>query len=160
MPSFQWVRPTSNADDFMTPCVSIMGSKNPPPDERVVYLALKSIFKGQNAQVRKNKTVSKLIKQHKTQESVANLLREYNFDIVCGLASTLLSAEIFDSTLKAKVRFPELFDPSPTQSAEKEASEAEAARYEADVIRHALQLGSEELQSASTLHGVAEQRSE
>ncbi|KAJ3472652.1 hypothetical protein NLG97_g10817 [Lecanicillium saksenae] len=85
-----------------------MGSKNPPPDERVVYLALKNIFKGQNAQVRKNKTVAKLIKHHKTQESVANLLREYNFDVVCGLASNLLSAEIFDSTLKAKVRFPEL----------------------------------------------------
>ncbi|KAJ3499420.1 hypothetical protein NLG97_g354 [Lecanicillium saksenae] len=130
-----------------------MGSKNPPPDERVVYLALKNIFKGQNAQVRKNKTVAKLIKQYKTQESVANLLREYNFDVVCGLASNLLSAEIFDSTLKAKVRFPELFDSSSTQSAEKEASEAEAARYEAEAIRHALQLGSQVFQPVSRQQG-------
>lgn len=137
-----------------------MGSKNPPPDERVVYLALKNIFKGQSAQVRKTKSISKLIKQHKTQESVANLLREYNFDIVCNLASNLLGAEIFDSTLKAKVRFPELFDPSPTESAEKEASEAEAARHEADAIRHALQLDTKGLQPASRLHGVDEQSSE
>ncbi|KAJ2977478.1 hypothetical protein NQ176_g4346 [Zarea fungicola] len=116
-----------------------MANQNPPPDERVVYLALKNIFKGQNAQARKSKTVSKLIRQHKTQESVANLLREHNFDIICNLAVNLLSAEIFESTLKAKVRFPELFDASPTQSAEKEASEAEATRYEADAIKNAIQ---------------------
>lgn len=103
-----------------------MANQNPPPDERVAYLALKNIFKGNNAQARKKKTVSKLITQHEAQESVANLLREHNFDIICNLAVSLLSAEIFESTLKAKVRFPELFDASPTQSAEKEASEAEA----------------------------------
>lgn len=131
-----------------------MGSKNPPPDERVVYLALKDIFKGQNAQVRKSKTVSKLIRQHKTQESVANLLQEYNFDNICSLSSNLLGAEIFDTTLKAKLRFPELFDPSPTQSAEKEASEAEAAQYEADAIRHASQTGFGEVQSTTRLLGI------
>ena len=133
-----------------------MGSKNPPPDERVVYLALKNILKGHNAQVRKSKAIAKLIKRHRTQESVANLLREYNFDIVCNLAANLLNAGIFDSTLKAKVRFPELFDPSPAQSAEKEASEAEAARYEADAIKAAIQTGSEELASVSKLQRVDE----
>ncbi|KIM95471.1 hypothetical protein OIDMADRAFT_67125, partial [Oidiodendron maius Zn] len=69
--------------------VAIMGNKNPPPDERVVFLALKNVFKGQDAE--------------------------------------------------AKIRFPELFDLSPTQSAEKEASEAEAARHEADAIALAVQ---------------------
>jgi hypothetical protein len=51
---------------------------------------------------------------------------------------TLLSQEIFSSTLKAKIRFPELFDLSPTQSSEKEASEAEAAKHEADAIQQAV----------------------
>jgi hypothetical protein len=46
-----------------------------------------------------------------------------------------LKNKIFESTLKAKMRFPELFDVSPTQSADREASEAEAARDEASVVR-------------------------
>ena len=133
-----------------------MGSKNPPPDERVVYLALKNVFKGQDAQVRKSKTIAKLIKQHKQQDAVAHLLREHNFDVVCNLAGGLLSSEIFDSTLKAKVRFPELFDPSPTQSAEKEASEAEAARHEADAIRQATQLWPEAIRAEDKLQRVDE----
>jgi hypothetical protein len=37
--------------------------------------------------------------------------------------------------LRAKIRFPRLFDVSPAQNAEREASEAEAARDEARVVR-------------------------
>jgi hypothetical protein len=35
-----------------------------PPDERLVYLALKNIFKGVNAQVRKPKKIRDLIRAH------------------------------------------------------------------------------------------------
>lgn len=111
-----------------------MGKKNPPPDERVVFLALKNVFKGQDAEVRQSEAIRKLIKQYQEQEYVADLVREHNIDVVCNYARTLLCDGIFASTLKAKIRFPELFDLSPTQSAEKEASEAEAARHEADAI--------------------------
>jgi hypothetical protein len=38
-------------------------------------------------------------------------------------------------TYGQKIRFPELFDVSPAQSAEREASEAEAARDEANTLR-------------------------
>ncbi|KAJ6439200.1 protein kinase domain-containing protein [Purpureocillium lavendulum] len=120
-----------------------MVSKNPPPDERVVYLALKNVFKGQNAEVRQSKAIRKLIKQHRSQEDVADLIREHNVEVVCNAARMLLCDEIFQSTLKAKIRFPELFDLSPTQSAEREVSEAEAARHEADAIEHAVQGRSE-----------------
>ncbi|KAE9374093.1 hypothetical protein N431DRAFT_543550 [Stipitochalara longipes BDJ] len=65
-----------------------MVNKN-PPDERVVYLALKNVFKGSNAD--------------------------------------------------AKIRFPEVFDVSPAQSAEREASEAEAARNDAIALKDAVQ---------------------
>ncbi|OCK80284.1 hypothetical protein K432DRAFT_434859 [Lepidopterella palustris CBS 459.81] len=67
----------------------LMAKKN-PPDERVVYLALKNVFKGTYAEI-------------------------------------------------PKLRFPEVFDVSPAQSAEREASEAEAARNEANAIKDALQ---------------------
>ncbi|KAK9441500.1 ubiquinol-cytochrome-c reductase cytochrome c1 [Metarhizium brunneum] len=129
-----------------------MGQKNPPPDERVVYLALKNLFKGQNAQVRKSKTVAKLIKGSNKEDAVANLLREHDFDTICTMAGRLLSAKIFESTLKAKVHFPELFDSSPAQSAEKEASEAEAARNEANAIKDATQNRYKEIQSDDPQH--------
>lgn len=116
-----------------------MVGKNPPPDERVVYLALKNVFKGQDADIRQNKAVRKLVRRHKGQEDVASLVQGHGLDVVCNTARTLLLDEIFASTLKAKIRFPELFDLSPTQSAEREASEAEAARHEADAIQHAVQ---------------------
>jgi hypothetical protein len=37
-----------------------MGNKN-PPDERVVYLALKNVFRGRNAEVRQPKAIRNLI---------------------------------------------------------------------------------------------------
>ena len=116
-----------------------MGKKNPPPDERVVYLALKNLFKGQNADIRQQKAVRKVVNSSLDHEDVAGLVREHNLDVVCNSARTLLSENVFASTLKAKMRFPELFDLSPSHGAEKEASEIEAARHEADAIRQVLQ---------------------
>ena len=63
-----------------------MGNKNPPPDERVVFLALKNVFKGQDAGVHQNKAIRKLIKQHQEQEDVADLVREHNLDVICNSA--------------------------------------------------------------------------
>ncbi len=115
-----------------------MAKKN-PPDERVVYLALKNVFKGTQAEVRQQKAIHKLVTKHKKNTEVANLVREYDMDTVCNVARTLLTEQIFESTLKAKLRFPEVFDVSSAQSAEREASEAEAARNEANAIKDAVQ---------------------
>lgn len=67
--------------------------------------------------------------------ALTDILREYNIDRTSNVAKKLLESQVFDSTLKAKIRFPELFDVSPTQSAEREASEAEAARDEANTVK-------------------------
>lgn len=103
------------------------------PDERLVYLACQHIFRGSNSQVRKLKAVKGLIEQNKI--ALADILREYNVERTSNVAKKLLGNQVFDSTLKAKIRFPELFDVSPTQSAEREASEAEAARDEANTVQ-------------------------
>jgi hypothetical protein len=103
------------------------------PDERLIYLACQHIFRGPNSQVRKLKTVKGLIRQNEL--SLTDVLREYNIDRTSNVAKKLLESQVFDSTLKAKIRFPELFDVSPTQSAEREASEAEAAKEEANTVR-------------------------
>jgi hypothetical protein len=103
------------------------------PDERLVYLACQQIFCGSNSQVRKLKTIKGLIKQNKA--ALADILREYNVKKTSNVAKKLLESEVFDSTLKAKIRFPELFDVSPVQNAETYASQVEAARDEANTVK-------------------------
>ncbi|KAJ5346926.1 uncharacterized protein N7506_000179 [Penicillium brevicompactum] len=108
-----------------------MGQNN--PDERRIYLACQHIFRGSNSQVRKLKTIKGLIKQN--EPALADILLEYDINRTSNVAKKLLEGEVFDSTLKAKIRFPELFDVSPTQSAEREVSEAVAAKDEANTVR-------------------------
>jgi hypothetical protein len=110
-----------------------------PPDERLVYLALKNVFKGPDAQLRIAKKIRKLIQKHldNGNAEVRALVAEHNIDNVCNTAKALLQDEIFESTLRAKIRFPEVFEVSPAQSAVRVASDAEAARSDADAIRDA-----------------------
>ncbi|KAJ8121923.1 hypothetical protein ONZ43_g1749 [Nemania bipapillata] len=135
-----------------------MKNKN-TPDERVVYLALKNVFKGPNAEVRQLKAVRKLITKSQQDADVADLIRAYNMDIICSMARTLLTQEIFESTLKAKIHFPEVFDVSPAQSAEREASEAEAAINDANAIKGAVQGYSEDVQNLLSRADIAETES-
>ena len=106
-----------------------------PPDERLVYLALKNVFKGADAQVRRPKKVRELIQKAQQNVDVRDLIRKHNMENVCNVAKALLEQQTFESTLKAKIRFPEVFEVSPAQSAERSASEVEAAKTEADAIR-------------------------
>lgn len=108
-----------------------MGQKD--PDERLVYLACHHIFRGTYSHVRKPKVIKSLIQ--KNQPSLADLLREYNINRTSKVAKKLLEEQVFGDTLKAKLRFPDLFDVSPTQNAEREVSEAEAAKGEASAVR-------------------------
>lgn len=109
------------------------------PDERLVYLALKNIFKGPEAELRTSKKIRKRIQKQVDSKNaeVQALVAEHSIDDVCNTAKALLQDDIFASTQRAKVRFPEVFDVSPAQSAERVASEAEAARSDSDAIREA-----------------------
>ncbi|MBZ6433827.1 MAG: hypothetical protein LBE64_23130 [Acinetobacter pittii] len=82
------------------------------------------------------KIVKECIKQNEL--ALTDILREYDIDSTRSVAKKLLENRVFDSTLKAKIRFPESFDVSPTRNAEREASEAEAARDEAGTVREIL----------------------
>ncbi|KAF3047606.1 hypothetical protein E8E12_010787 [Didymella heteroderae] len=107
-----------------------------PPDERTVYLAFKNVFKGPDTQPQSDKKIRKRIKKHESQsDEIRALVHEHNIDNVGNSVKALLDGDIFASTLKAKIRFPELFDVSPAQSAERAASEAEAVRSEIDAMR-------------------------
>ncbi|RAL03041.1 uncharacterized protein BO80DRAFT_500793 [Aspergillus ibericus CBS 121593] len=102
-------------------------------DERLVYLTCRHIFQGSNSSVRKRKQVMNLI--HRNQPGLTDILREYNIDRTCNVVQRLLRDQVFQSSVRAKIRFPELFDVSPAQSADREASEAEAARDEANAVK-------------------------
>lgn len=105
------------------------------PDERSVYLALKNVFKGQDAHLRTPKKIRKLVQAHQNDTDIRDLIAEYNLENVCNATKSLLEQRIFESTLNAKIKFPEVFDVSPAQSADRAISEAEAARAEVNMIQ-------------------------
>jgi hypothetical protein len=106
------------------------------PDERLVYLALRGVFLGPDAHLRNQKKVRDRIQKYKDNAEIKALLQQHSEDSICSIAKLLLERQVFESSLKAKLCFPEVFDVSPAQSAEREASIAEAAKSEADAIRN------------------------
>lgn len=105
-------------------------AKQSSPDKRLVYLHCSSIFSGANAQVRKAKKVSQLLAKHKG--SIKILTKEYTLPAIAVIAKELLDEKIFESLPRAKLNYPELFQQSETQEAERAASEAEVIRIEAE----------------------------
>ncbi|KAL8990380.1 MAG: hypothetical protein Q9177_000955 [Variospora cf. flavescens] len=103
------------------------------PDRRLVYLHCSSIFSGANAQVRKAKKITQLLQKHKG--AIKILTKEFSLAAVAAVAKELLEEGIFESLPRAKLRYPELFQPSETQEAERAASEVEVIRIEAEAIQ-------------------------
>lgn len=108
-------------------------AKQRSPDGRLVYLHCSSIFSGANAQVRKVKKISQLLEKHKA--SIKILTKEFTLPAIAAIAKELLEEHIFESIPRAKLRYPELFQPSGTQEAERAASEAEVVRIEAEAAQ-------------------------
>ncbi len=104
----------------------------PTPDQRVVYLHCRSIFSGADAQVRRQKKVRQLLARKNA--SISTLTHEFSLDAICIIAKELLEDGVFGSEMRARLRFPELFKTSEAQLAERQASEALAARSEAEAI--------------------------
>jgi hypothetical protein len=103
-----------------------------PAEKRRVFLAFRSIIVGQNAQLRKAKKVREVVQQH--QSSFGPLLRDYGLNRVVDIIKALLEDRIFESELKAKIAFPELFQLSPARDVQRTASENNAARSEAEAL--------------------------
>ena len=94
--------------------------KQRSPDGRMVYLHCPSIFS----------EISQHLEKHKP--SIKILTTEFTWPAVAAAAKELLEEQIFESLPRAKLRYPELFQPSETQEAERAASEAEIIRLEAE----------------------------
>ena len=112
------------------------------PDQRLVYLHCRSIFHGTNAQLRQIKSIRRILETRRA--SIHFLTKDFSLDIIASVAKDLLQEGIFESTSKARLRFPEVFETTPAQKSERAASEAEAARSEALAIERATQLSDNE----------------
>ena len=108
-------------------------AKQRSPDKRLVYLHCASIFSGANGEVRRVKKISKLLEKHKT--SIKILTKEFTLPAIAAVAKELLDEQIFESLPRAKLRYPELFQLTETQEAERAASEAEVIRIEAEAAQ-------------------------
>jgi hypothetical protein len=115
-------------------------------DGRRVFLAYRTVFTGPHAQIRKSKKVREVIEQH--GGSFQPLIKDFGFDKVVDIVKTLLDQRVFESELKAKIAFPELFQTSPARDVQRNESENDAARSVAEAI--------EELTSASERGGLGD----
>jgi hypothetical protein len=106
-------------------------------DDREVYMVFNTIFQGPNSQIRQPASIKRLVTKHQEEPQVAQLLEEYGAPIYDKL-KRLLCEKVFESTLKAEEKFPELFEVSGAQSAEREISEAEATADHAKAVEDAL----------------------
>jgi len=104
------------------------------PDKRLVYLALKEIFKGEDARIRRVRKITELIQKHQNENGIRSLVKKHNTDDICNVAKTLLKEQIFESISKARLSFPEMFKASSNQSIEQAISKAGSAKTETDAI--------------------------
>lgn len=100
--------------------------------EQRIFLAYRAVFEGSNAQIRQPKAIKKLVSQHRM--SAHTLLHSLGEKQVIDTLKILLDRKIFQSELEAKLAFPRLFTISSSQSEQHIASEADAARSEAEAL--------------------------
>jgi hypothetical protein len=101
-------------------------------DGRRVFLAYRTVFTGPHAHIRKSRKVREVIEQHRG--SFQPLIKDFGFDKVADIVKTLLDQRVFESELKAKIAFPELFQSSPARDLQRNESENDAARSVAEAL--------------------------
>lgn len=110
--------------------------------EQRIFLAYRAVFEGNNAQIRQAKAIKKLVSTHR--QSARTLLQSLGEKQVIDTLKALLERKVFQSELEAKLAFPNLFTISPSQSVQHIASEADAARSEAEALDDVASLNEDE----------------
>lgn len=100
---------------------------------RKVFLLGRTVFVGDHSLVRDRSAVSKIVSQnrHKFTEVIQDSTESSVVDTILNF----LRDAIFESELKAKLRFPELFQPSPERGLQHKISEQEAVQSETEALR-------------------------
>jgi hypothetical protein len=102
-------------------------------EKRRVFLAYRSLFSGENANLRQAKKIRKLVKEHSS--SFEALIKDFgSCKTVGNILKALLEVRVFESDIQAKIAFPELFQTTTSRSVQRAAFENEAASSEAEAL--------------------------
>ncbi len=101
-------------------------------DEHRIFLAYRAIFEGNSAQIRQPKVIMKVVVHHRA--STQTLLKSLGEKHIVDTLKSLLERKVFQSELEAKLAFPDLFTTSFAQDVQHNASEADAAKSEAEAL--------------------------
>ncbi|KAI1027169.1 hypothetical protein LB504_008018 [Fusarium proliferatum] len=97
-------------------------------NERVIYQATKDIFNDQNAKMRDRGAVRALINSNsRTGTEMLRVVNKHGFDAVSQTVLKLLSDKVYESTLIARQRFPDLVEASTSQAADETQVKTEVA---------------------------------
>lgn len=129
-----------------------------PSDElqEEVFLTCRTLFAGPNAQLRRPKKVREVLQQHR--HKILPLVNKHGLDNIADGARHLLEKGVFESNLRAKIQFPELFQLTPARGAQRTASENEAARSEAEALAEAEPIQGEEVEDREPLNEILTNR--
>ncbi|CAN9443741.1 unnamed protein product [Alternaria alternata] len=105
--------------------------------EKLVYLALKDIFRGDGSQPSTIEEIRKKIEKHKDKPKIGALIQNHGVESVCKVAQDLLKYQIFVSMAKAEVRFPEVFEVPPAQAEQATTTGTNIATSSAAAVRSA-----------------------
>ena len=103
-----------------------------PERRRRIFLTARTVFAGVNAGLRQRKDVARCIAGH--EQTFQLLIRAFGKDIITDVITSLLENGIFESELKAKLAFPELYQVSNVRSIQHDVSEQDAARSEDEAL--------------------------
>ena len=103
-------------------------------DQQRVFLVYRTVFAGPSALIRKAKKVREVVQQHRYKPAFQPIVHDFGFEKVCEIVKLLLEEQIFESALKAKIAFPQLFQISQARDVQHTASEADIARSEAEAL--------------------------
>ena len=121
------------------------------PEEKLVYFYCRSIFTGTNAEVRKLKKVTQILLKHKA--SIRGFIDEYGLENVSVVAKKLLTERVFETSRRARRRFPELFESSEAEEVGGTAPETELLSFETAAAPEALGTSEEEDHDYSPING-------
>lgn len=86
-----------------------------PVSREEVYVALKDVFQGEEAKIRKIVVITRHVAANAHRPEVGALIQKHGIGIVCQTASVLLQKRILESISKAQERFPNTFKTAPIQ---------------------------------------------
>lgn len=121
-------------------------------DLRRVYVVCRPIFSGDNAYIRSEKKVKKWILRN--QNWLCPLLQELGEARVIQISRKLLESRAFESELRAKAQFPDLFRTSPLRDVRRQAFEDDAARSTAEILDEIAHQNKEPLVEEEEFSGV------